>query len=68
MDNLEQVSLHTRLQKLLQQHGDLDSAIARCELAEAGDPLEVRRLKKLKLHLKDEIVMIQNCILPDIIA
>ncbi|HQX85437.1 MAG TPA: DUF465 domain-containing protein [Aestuariivirga sp.] len=53
---------------MLQQHRDLDVAIA--SLAETGtsDQLQLRRLKKMKLDLKDQIQKIENMLIPNIIA
>jgi hypothetical protein len=56
------------LLKLKQEHRDLDSAINALELSGRADPLQLKRLKKKKLHLKDEIARIEDQLLPDIIA
>ncbi|HEX2759258.1 MAG TPA: DUF465 domain-containing protein [Rhizomicrobium sp.] len=64
----DEVAARAKLAELMQEHRDLDAAIA--ALAEAGsaDLLAVSRLKKRKLQLKDEITEINNGLLPDIIA
>lgn len=55
------------LKALQQRHRDLDAAID--ALAERGsDPLAVRRLKKRKLMLRDQIAAIEDRLTPDIIA
>jgi len=61
-------SLRKKLAELQSEHRDLDDVIAR--LAEGGpfDQLQMQRLKKRKLMLKDEITSIENELLPDIIA
>ena len=66
--NPDEVAARAKLAELMQEHRDLDAAIA--ALAEAGsaDLLAVSRLKKRKLQLKDEITEINNGLLPDIIA
>jgi hypothetical protein len=46
----------------------LDSAITALEQSATGDQLQIRRLKKKKLSLKDEITTIENLLIPDIIA
>jgi hypothetical protein len=68
MDQLQQVQLRAKLQSLLQEHADLDAAIAALEQSATGDQLQIRRLKKKKLSLKDEITTIENLLIPDIIA
>jgi hypothetical protein len=60
--------LRTTLLKLKQEHRDLDSAINALELSGRADPLQLKRLKKKKLFLKDEIARIEDQLLPDIIA
>jgi len=61
-------SLHDSLNVLRQEHRDLDSAIAALEAAPAPNLLQIQRLKKRKLALKDEIRILSARILPDIIA
>ncbi len=68
MDQLQDVVLWGKLQTLLQQHRDLDIAIQSLEETGTGDQLQLRRLKKMKLELKDRIQQIQNRLVPDIIA
>lgn len=64
--------LKKRLELLRTEHRDLDAAIV--ALTEAGqqngfvDQLQIARLKKRKLKLKDQIAMIEDYLLPDIIA
>ena len=64
----DEVSLRARLAALTQEHRDLDAAIAALQLAGSADLLQLSRLKKRKLQLKDEITEINNGLLPDIIA
>ncbi len=61
-------SLLRRLHELRSEHRDLDTVIAR--LAEQGsiDQIQVQRLKKRKLLLKDEIAWLENRLIPDNIA
>ncbi len=68
MDTLQEVALRAKLQALLQQHRDLDAAIASLAETGTGDQLQLRRLKKMKLDLKDQIAQIENLLIPDIIA
>jgi len=60
-------SLLRRLHELRSEHRDLDTVIHR--LSEAGaDQLQMQRLKKRKLLLKDEIAWLENRLIPDNIA
>lgn len=68
MDALEQVQLRTKLRILEQEHRDLDAAIEALETSANVDQLQLRRLKKMKLSLKDQIIIIENKLIPDIIA
>lgn len=60
--------LRERLNWLKQQHRDLDAAIASLEQTGTADQLLLRRLKKQKLMLKDQIARVEDQLLPDIIA
>lgn len=62
----DETALRARLAELVQEHRDLDTAIEAMD--SAPDPLQVSRLKKRKLLLKDQIATINNLLLPDIIA
>ncbi|MBL8788994.1 MAG: DUF465 domain-containing protein [Rhizobiales bacterium] len=68
MDALEQVQLRTKLRLLEQEHRDLDAAILALEASGDVDQLQLRRLKKKKLSLKDQIILVENQLIPDIIA
>jgi len=61
-------TLLRRLEALKLEHRDLDEVIARLMDTAPYDMLQLRRLKKRKLALKDEIARIQNQLTPDIIA
>ncbi len=50
------------------QHRDLDDAISALEVSARPDQFTLRRLKKQKLVLKDQIVKIEDQLIPDIIA
>jgi len=68
LDNRDNVELEQRLEELRTQHRDLDEAIdAMIEMGKR-DMIQVQRLKKQKLALKDRINKIENALLPDIIA
>ena len=66
--NPDEVAARAKLAQLTQEHRDLDAAIAALQLAGSADLLQLSRLKKRKLQLKDEITEINNGLLPDIIA
>ena len=60
--------LRVKLELLQREHRDLDDAIAALDAGGRADPLTLRRLKKRKLLLKDQIQRISDEITPDIIA
>lgn len=50
------------------EHRDLDAAIAALMANQAADQLQLARLKKRKLRLRDEIAALEDQLVPDIIA
>jgi len=60
--------LAIRLGVLRQEHRDLDDAIHALQDSARADALTLRRLKKQKLALKDQIVKLEDQMIPDIIA
>ncbi len=60
--------LKIELAGLKDEHRDLDAAIAALSASPVTDALAVQRLKKKKLMLKDRIAMLEDRLLPDIIA
>ncbi|MCJ8138750.1 YdcH family protein [Falsirhodobacter halotolerans] len=60
--------LKIRVAVLRQEHRDLDEAILALTASPAPDALRLQRLKRRKLCLKDEIVRIEDRLIPDIIA
>jgi hypothetical protein len=64
----EEQALRAKLTELRQEHGDLDAAIAVIANAPHCDQLQLTRLKKRKLQLKDQITQIEDSLLPDITA
>ena len=67
-DIKEQQQLRARLNELESEHRDLDDVIAQLGSQTPFDQLQLQRLKKRKLCLKDEMALIRSFILPDIIA
>jgi hypothetical protein len=64
----EERELREQLARLLQEHRDLDSAIEALQDSPGSDVLQVQRLKKRKLYLRDQITFIEDQLTPDIIA
>ncbi len=60
--------LRRRLAMLRTEHRDLDAAISALIATDSQDQLQIARLKKRKLQLKDQIAMIEDYLTPDIIA
>ncbi len=65
---MNEQELQKRLEVLRSEHRDLDAAITALTDAGSTDQLQIARLKKRKLRLKDQIAMIEDTLLPDIIA
>lgn len=57
-----------RLELLRVEHRDLDGAIMALVDAGGGDQMQIARLKKRKLRLRDEIAALEDQLIPDIIA
>lgn len=65
-DELKQIT--ARLEDLKIEHRDLDEIIQRLNQAPDVDQLQLRRLKKRKLSLKDNIVRLESMLIPDLDA
>jgi hypothetical protein len=68
MTNEEERELRAQLARLQQEHRDLDAAIAALWDSPGSDIIQVQRLKKRKLQLRDRITFIEDQLTPDIIA
>jgi len=68
MTKEEERELREQLARLLQEHRDLDAAIAALASSPGSDVIQVQRLKKRKLVLRDAIRRIEDQLTPDIIA
>ena len=64
----EKAQIRQRLQVLETEHQDLDAVIGRLSGDPSLDQLQLRRLKKRKLLLKDQIQRLRTRLIPDIIA
>ena len=60
--------LRKMLELLKSEHRDLDAAIVALTESGSGDQLQIARLKKRKLRLKDQISATEDQLVPDIIA
>ena len=68
MSENENVELKVQLERLRQEHRDLDAAIEALQASPGADLLQVQRLKKRRLVLRDRITFIEDQLTPDIIA
>jgi hypothetical protein len=68
MTQEEERELRAQLARLQQEHRDLDAAIAALQGSRGVDIIQVQRLKKRKLQLRDRITFIEDQLTPDIIA
>ena len=64
----QDVVLRVRIAKLRQEHQDLDAAVHALEQGQNPDQIQIARLKKKKLNLRDEIKLLEDQLTPDIIA
>jgi len=67
MSEQEQAEVRLEFAKVKQEHTDFDAAI-NAMIAMGCDPLQVQRMKKKKLALKDKLQQLEDRIIPDIIA
>jgi len=65
---VDEAGAAARLVRIKTEHRDLDAAIDALLASAATDQLQVARLKKRKLRLRDEIAMLEDQLIPDIIA
>lgn len=68
IDDETRQQLHAQLSELLIEHRDLDEVIAHLSESASSNQLQLIRLKKRKLILKDDIKRLQDLLIPDIIA
>ena len=65
---MNEEEMRKRLEVLRIEHRDLDAAIDALTGAGSTDQLQIARLKKRKLRLKDQITLLEDYLIPDIIA
>lgn len=68
MQDIQADYIRKKLEDLLSEHRDLDDVINSMVKNQVFDQLQLQRLKKRKLGLKDEIIKLKALIVPDIIA
>jgi hypothetical protein len=65
---VDDIDVRARLTALRQEHRDLDASIAALREMSGYDQIQLARLKKYKLRLRDEIEVLHDMLVPDIIA
>ena len=68
LTNEEKHKLEERLFELKQEHRDLDDAIEVMVATGAFEELKIKRMKRRKLQLRDDIARLENTLIPDILA
>lgn len=65
---MDESEIQRQLEALRTEHRDLDAAIDALRRTGTADQLQLARLKKRKLRLRDEITQLEDHLIPDIIA
>lgn len=65
---LDEAEIRARIEMLKRDHRDLDTAIEALRLLPMIDMIQMQRFKKRKLRLRDEIAILEDMLIPDIIA
>ncbi|VAW63310.1 hypothetical protein MNBD_GAMMA09-529 [hydrothermal vent metagenome] len=68
MAEIDQEQLRERLHEISLEHRDLDDVIHRLQITGGIEQMQLQRLKKRKLKLKEMIVKIEDQLIPDILA
>lgn len=68
MDSEYEEEMRAKLAILIEEHSDLDQVISKLMTTPPVDFIQLQRLKKRKLALKDEIQILESDLIPDIIA
>jgi len=64
----ERAAFEAELERVRQEHRDLDAAIEALSMVGQNDQLQIQRLKKRKLILRDRVAYLEDQLTPDIIA
>ena len=67
MSEQDQAEVRLEFARLKQEHADFDAAI-NAMIATGCDPIQIQRMKKKKLALKDRLTLLEDRVIPDIIA
>ena len=65
---MDESEIHRRLEQMRVEHRALDDSITALMGGSSPDQLQVARLKRRKLRLRDEIAVLEDQLIPDIIA
>lgn len=65
MQPADPAEISRKLADLRQEHRDLDTAIAKLQVDLSNDDLAIKRMKKRKLQLKDQIARLESALIPD---
>ena len=65
---MDEDEIRARIEMARRDHRDLDAAIEALRVMPTVDMIQLQRFKKRKLKLRDEIVMLEDLLIPDIIA
>ena len=68
VDQYEQQEIKAKIEELRIEHRDLDDVIARLSANPVVDQLQLKRMKKRKLMLKDQMARLESRLIPDLNA
>jgi len=68
MSNIDLEGLRSKLEELKLEHRDLDDVIHRLQMTGGIEQMQLQRLKKRKLKIKEQIIKIEDELIPDILA
>jgi len=68
MSNIDLEGLRRKLEELKLEHRDLDDVVHRLQMTGGIEQMQLQRLKKRKLKIKEQIIKIEDDLIPDILA